>query len=175
MTKRAPAQGIAEQARKAYEAGDLPTAVQLYTQAASGFSAEGDALASAEMKNNLAVALLRSGQAEAALEAAGGTDRTFAAGGDPSRQGMALANQGAALQALRRVEEAVELYKRSAEALAQAEEGDLRAEVMQLLAVLYMRRLKFYDAILALQSGLAGVRNPTAKQRLMKKILFRRL
>jgi len=46
---------------------------------------------------------------------------------------------------------------------------------MQQLSVLHMRRFKFYDAILTLQSGLAGVKNPSLKQRLMKKILFVRL
>jgi hypothetical protein len=43
---------------------------------------------------------------------------------------------------------------------------------MQQLTMLYLRRLKIYDAIIALQSGLAGVKNPDRKQRLMKKILF---
>jgi hypothetical protein len=46
---------------------------------------------------------------------------------------------------------------------------------MQLLAALYLRRFKFIDAVIALQSGLAGVKNPTPRQRLMKKILFIRL
>ena len=46
---------------------------------------------------------------------------------------------------------------------------------MQLLSMLYLRRFKFYEAVIALQSGLAGVKNPTPKQRFMKKILFVRL
>jgi len=46
---------------------------------------------------------------------------------------------------------------------------------MQLLASLYMGRFKFIDAVVALQSGLAGVKNPTPKQRFMKKLLFIRL
>ncbi len=61
------------------------------------------------------------------------------------------------------------------DALEKANEGDLRAEVMQLLAMLYLRHFKIYDAVITLQSGLAGVKNPTARQRLMKKILFVRL
>jgi hypothetical protein len=46
---------------------------------------------------------------------------------------------------------------------------------MQLLSALYLRRWKFLDAVITLQSGLAGVKNPTPKQRLMKKFLFFRL
>jgi tetratricopeptide (TPR) repeat protein len=88
---------------------------------------------------------------------------------------MALANQASALQALKRFNDAMDDYKRAGDALKKADEGDLRVEVMQLLSMLYLRRFKFYEAIIALQSGLAGVKNPTPKQRFMKKILFVRL
>ena len=88
---------------------------------------------------------------------------------------MALANEASALQSLKRFKEAIEKFNQAGEVLQKAEAGDLRVEVMQLLSMLYLRRFKFYEAILALQSGLAGVKNPTARQRLMKKILFIRL
>jgi tetratricopeptide (TPR) repeat protein len=175
MPKKTPPQKLADQARSVYEAGQFLPAAQAYGEAASAYAAEGDALMSAEMKNNQSVTLLRAGQAQAALEAARGTEKTFAAAGDSRRQGMALGNQASALQALKKLDEAADLYKKSAAALEKAGEGDLRVEVMQLLSMLYLRRLKFYDAVIALQSGLAGVKNPTRKQRLMKKILFMRL
>lgn len=175
MTKKTPSQAIADRARQAYQAGDLSTAARAYAEAAAAFAAGGEELTSAEMKNNQAVALLRSGEARASLEAADGTERVFAAAGDSRREGIALANQGSALQALKKPKQAIDMYKRSAQALQRAGEGDMRAEVMQLLAALYLRRLKLYDAVITLQSGLAGVKNPTPKQRLMKKILFIRL
>jgi tetratricopeptide (TPR) repeat protein len=121
------------------------------------------------------VALLRSGEAQAALDAAAGTETIFAGSNDFRRQGMALANQASALGALKRSKDAIEYYKKAGDALEKADEGDLRADVMQQLAVLYLGHLKLYDAVLSLQSGLAGVKNPTSKQRLMKKILFVRL
>ena len=67
------------------------------------------------------------------------------------------------------------IIKKPADVLEKADEGNLRADVMQLLAMLYLRRFKFYDAVITLQSGLAGVKNPTLRQRFMKKILFVRL
>jgi hypothetical protein len=79
------------------------------------------------------------------------------------------------LEALKCFKEAIDFYTRAADALEKADEVDLRLEVMQLLAALYLRRLKFFDAIIALQSGLAAVKNPTPKQRFMKKLLFFRL
>jgi tetratricopeptide (TPR) repeat protein len=175
MAKKTSPQEIADRARTAYQAGDFLPAAGAYADAASLYAAEGDALMSAEMKNNQSVVLLRAGQAQAALDAARGTEKTFAAAGDSRRQGMALANQASALQALKKPKEAIELYKGSAEALEKAGEWDMRVDVMQLLSTLYLRRFKFYDAVLTLQSGLAGVKNPTPRQRLMKKILFIRL
>jgi tetratricopeptide (TPR) repeat protein len=166
---------IADLAKRIYQAGDYPGAVQGYAEAADAYAAVGDALMSAEMKNNQSVALLRDKQAQAALEAAQGTDLIFAATGDNRRQGMALANQASAMEALKHIREAIELYTRAADALDKAGEIELRLEVMQLLSTLYLRRIKFYDAIITLQSGLIALKNPTPKQRFMKKLLFFRL
>jgi len=126
----------------------------------------------AEMKNNQSVALLRAGQPQAALEAVEGTEKIFADSEDFRRQGMALANQAAALQTLKRVKESMEYFTNAGIALDKAGEGDLRADVMQQLSMFYLTRFKLYDAVITLQSGLAGVKNPNTKQRLMKKILF---
>jgi tetratricopeptide (TPR) repeat protein len=168
-------QEITDQARQAYQAGDYGQAAQLFADAASAYAAAGLLPTSAEMKNNQSVALLLAGNAQSALDAVEGTDKIFVESGDFRRQGMALANQASALQALKRTRDAIECYKRAGDVLEQANEGDLRAEVMQLLSTLYFRRFKLYDAIITLQSGLAGVKDPTPKQRLMKKILFIRL
>lgn len=175
MANKLSPQEIADRARSIYQAGDYPAAIQAFAEAASAYAAAGDALMSAEMKNNQSVVLLRDKQAQAALEAAQGTDAVFAEAGDSRRQGMALANQAAALEALKRFKEAIDFHTRAAEALEKAGEIDLRLEVMQLLSALYLRRFKFFDAIIALQSGLAAVQNPTPKQRFMKKLLFFRL
>jgi tetratricopeptide (TPR) repeat protein len=166
---------IANQAQRIYLAGDYRAAVQAFAEAALVYAEVGDLPMSAEMKNNLSVALLRDNQAQAALEAVRGTDVIFAEAGDNRRQGMALANHASALEALKCFKEAIEFYTRAGEALEKAGEMDARLDVMQLLTALYLRRFKFIDAIIALQSGLAAVTNPTPKQRLMKKLLFFRL
>ena len=171
MTTIPTPQKIADQAKQTYQAGDFLSAAQAFSQAAAAYEKAGDLLNSAEMKNNQSVALLRARQAQAALEASEGTEKVFAQAGDDRRHGMALANQASALVSLKRSKEAMDRYKEAADALEKAQEGDLRAYVMQLLSMHYLRRFKFYDAVIALQSGLAGVKNPTPKQRLMKKIL----
>jgi tetratricopeptide (TPR) repeat protein len=175
MTNKLSALEMAERAKLTYQSGDFTAAFQAFAEAAAAYADAGDAVLSAEMKNNQSVALLRDKQAQAALDAARGTETVFAQAGDTRRQGMALANQASALEALKRFKEAIDFYTRAGEALEKAGELDLHLEVMQLLSALYLRRFKLFDAIIALQSGLAPIKNPTPKQRLMKKLLFFRL
>jgi len=175
MENQPSPQASIDQARQAYQSEEFAQAAQAYAQAAGIYAGLGDSLMAAEMQNNQSVALLRAKKPQAALAAVQGTDATFAGAGDLRRQGMALANQACALQALKRFPQAIDCFKASGQVLEKAGEGNLRIDVMQLLAVLYLRRFKFYEAILALQSGLAGVKDPTPKQRFMKKILFFRL
>jgi tetratricopeptide (TPR) repeat protein len=162
---------IADSAKSFYLSGDYPEAARVFSEAAAAYESAGDALMAAEMQNNRSVALLKARQPEAALEAARGTDKIFSKTGDHKREGVAFANQGAAWEAMKKTKEAIAVYQKAANALEKAGEGDMRAEVMQLLSMLYFRRWKFYDAIISLQSGLAGVKEPTPKQKMMKKIL----
>jgi tetratricopeptide (TPR) repeat protein len=175
MVNELSPQQLADHAKQTYQAGDLPAAVLEFANAARAYADTGDACMSAEMKNNQSVALLRNKQSQAALDTAEGTDLVFASAGDHRRQGMALANQASALEALKRYNEAIGFYIRASTALEQAGELEFRLEVMQLLSALYLRRLKFFDSIMTLQSGLAPIKNPTPKQLFMKKLLFFRL
>ena len=175
MTTNTSPQILAEQAKRAYESGDFPAAGKAYAEAAGAFRSAGDALQAAEMMNNYSVALLRAVQPQAALEAALGTEAVFLEAGDFRRLGMAYANQASALEGMKRIKDAIDAYEKAGEALEKADEDQMRVQVMQLLSALYLRRWKFLNAVIALQSGLAGVKDPTPKQRLMKKILFIRL
>ncbi len=175
MEPQASSHSLVEKAQAVYRSGEYAQAAGLFDQAAAEYAATGDPLMAAEMQNNRSVALLRSKDPQAAFKAVEGTEKVFGASGDYRRAGMALANQASALQALKRYAEAIQHFKDASDALEKAGAPELRVEVMQLLAMLYMRRFKFYEAILALQSGLAGVKDPTPRQRFMKKILFMRL
>ncbi|MEZ0395464.1 MAG: hypothetical protein ABWK53_03395 [Anaerolineales bacterium] len=175
MMTSLPPEQLADEARRLYQGGDFTAAAEAYGRAAEAYAARPDALMAAEMRNNQAVSLLQARQPQAALAAVQGTDLVFEQAGDLKRQGMALANLAGALEALKRRKEAMECYRRAADVLEKADEGDLRVEIMQLLAMDYLRRGKFFDAVLALQSGMAGVKNPTPRQKLFKKLLFLRL
>jgi tetratricopeptide (TPR) repeat protein len=95
----------------AYKRGDYSAAAQLFSSACQGYQAAGESLKAAEMANNSSVAYLLAGDAQASLQAVEGTPGLFAAAGDGQRQGMALGNQAAALEALGRLDEAMEVYQ----------------------------------------------------------------
>jgi tetratricopeptide (TPR) repeat protein len=172
MTDQAEIQSLVERARELYQQGDFLSAAQVYDEAAQVYASRGDPLLAAEMRNDQCVSLLRAGSLEQALEAVTGTEDVFTVAKDFRRLGVAYANRGSVLEAMKRRGEAIEAYISSGENLEKADEDQMRLQVLQLLSVLYLRSGKIFNAVMTLQSGLAGVRNPTAKQKLMKKLLF---
>jgi tetratricopeptide (TPR) repeat protein len=171
MTEVLTPNQLAEQGKQSYQNGEFESAARLFAQAAEGFTHSEASLDAAEMKNNASVAWLQAGNAQEAYNALTGTAQLFADAKDFRRQGLALGNEGAALEALSRFDEAVEKYQRSADVLKQANEGESRASVMKSLSALELKRGKPYDAVYAMQSGLAGIEKPSLGQRILKAIL----
>lgn len=175
MVENSPLNATVEKAKEIYRAGDFQSAADTFREAAKAYLSKGDTLMAAEMKNNECVALLRAGQLASALEAVNGTADIFNAAEDARRLGTAHANRASVLHGLKRTEDAVVDYIQAADALEKAGEYEMRLEVMQILAGIYLRKGKFINAVMALQSGLAGIKHPTGKQKLLKKLLFFRL
>jgi len=88
---------------------------------------------------------------------------------------MALANMGAALSELGQKDKAVKVYQESAAIFKELGESELRADVMRSLSILKVKQGEFTDAVMDMQDGLADVKKPTLKQRILKKLLFTRL
>lgn len=160
-----------QQGKQAYAAGRFAEAARLFEQAASDYTAENKPLDAAEMKNNASVAWLQADQPQKALDVLAGTADLFQAAADLKRWGLALGNEGAALDALKRYDEAAQKYTRSAEVLEEAGEDQMRAEVLKALSALQLKTGKQIDAVLSMQSGLAGIKKPTLKQKILKKLL----
>lgn len=165
------AKDLAETALKTYQAGDYLKAAQLFGEAAANFQSINSELDAAEMKNNQSVALLQAGNAQGAFDSAHDTAQVFSSFGDFRRQGMALGNEASALNALGRRDEAVDCYERAAEALEKAGEDQLRANVLQAVAVIQLRKGQVMKALLSLQMGVSGVKNPTLRQKIMRGLL----
>jgi tetratricopeptide (TPR) repeat protein len=164
---------LIEEGKAAYQRGDFLAAAHAYQAAAQGYQAMDDRLASAEMSNNSSVAYLRAGDAASALLAVEGTPEIFAEAQDARREGMALGNLGAALDALKRLDEASDAYQRSAELLGQAGESDLRAHVLKSLSVIQLRMGDQMQAASTLQSSLEAGQKAGGKGNIFSK-LFKR-
>jgi tetratricopeptide (TPR) repeat protein len=170
-----PPEQIAEEGKRLYQQGDFLKAAELFASAAQEYTARNDALMTAEMKNNQCVVLLQVRRLNEALEIVTGTDAVFAEAGDYRRQGIALANRATVMDALGRWKEAVPIYRQAADALQRAGEDGMRADTLKSLSQMYMKHGRFTDAVIAMQEGLMGVKDPTPRQKLLKKLLFMRL
>lgn len=162
---------LAKEARTAYERGAYESAAALYEAAARAYQAAGDGLQAAEMANNCSVAWLQAGEPAKALESAAGTDEVFATAGDIRRQAMALGNCASALEGLKRLDEAMAVYQKSADLLQQAGLGELRVYVMQAISKIQFRTGRQFEALASMQAGLEGLPHPSLKQRVLKRLL----
>ncbi len=162
---------LAKEGQTHYKHKYFIAAAEAFKAASEGYKVNGDKLAAAEMSNNLSVALLQAGEAEQALQAAQGTDEIFENGGDIRRQAMAIGNQAASLEALERFEEAIEKYERAAELLTEIGDLETRVSVMQSLSALQLRRGRQFEALATMQAGLNGIKHPSPKYRLLRKLL----
>jgi tetratricopeptide (TPR) repeat protein len=164
-------QQLAEQGKQAFAAKQFDQAASCFTEAASAYEALDDTLNAAEMKNNLSVALLQAGNAQAAYEAAAGTDEVFAQAGDLKRQAMAYGNQASALEAMKKFDQALEAYEKSAALFADAGESEMRSMVLQSAATIELRRGKVTDSALSMIGSVESTKKPNLLQRFLKLIL----
>jgi tetratricopeptide (TPR) repeat protein len=162
---------LGDEGKQAFQAGQYETAAQKFQAAADGYASLNDKLNAAEMLNNLSVALLKLGRGQAALDAVLGTERVFASANDLRRQGMAFGNQAAALEALKRWDEAQAAYDRSAQLFAEAGEGDLRAMVLKSAAAMKLRRGKVTDSAFKMIGSLEAKDKPSIFERFLRFLL----
>lgn len=164
-------QQLADEGQAEYQKNDYLSAAKLYEAAAEGFLAAGDTHQTAEMANNCSVSWLKAGNAQAALQAASGTEQVFEREGDTKQQACAIGNQAAALEKLQRWDEAFAAYTKSAKLLDQAGEDDLHAYVMQSISLLHLKKRHYLEAYATMRAGIMGVRKPNLKQRLLKTLI----
>ena len=162
---------VADQGKQEYEKGNYLTAADLFLQAAQAYSSVQDALNAAEMKNNQSVALLQAGKAKEALQATEGTEAIFEKVGDIKRQGIAVSNRAAALEGLRKWNEALAEYDRAASLFEEAGEGDMHSIVRKAAANINLKHGRVLDSQMDVYDSLRLVKKPTLVQRLMKFLI----
>jgi tetratricopeptide (TPR) repeat protein len=171
MATVAELQKLTADGKLAFEAGQYESAAAMFETAAQGYASLNDPVNTAEMKNNKSVALLKMGKAQEALDAALGTEVVFAKAGDVKRQGMAVGNQAAALEGLKRFDEALAAYEESAGLFADAGEGDLRSMVLKAAAGIKLKRGKVTDSAFKMIGSLEAKEKPSVFERVLKFLL----
>ncbi|HET8705493.1 MAG TPA: hypothetical protein VFM46_04240 [Pseudomonadales bacterium] len=168
MTEIVTPQDLSQQASEAYQMGDFDQAASQFCAAAEAFERAGKALDAAEMKNNASVCYLQSGRNQESYNIVAGTYKIFAENNDTRRKALALGNEAAALEALGRRDEAIQLYNQSAQAFLEIGDEESHSLVFATLAKLQMTSGKITDGILTMGTSLAEVKSPTMRQRFMK-------
>ena len=138
---------IKQQALKDYNRKHYEEAIDGFKACLTHFESLNDELGIAEARNNLSVTHLGMKLAQLAYEEVSGTDEVFARYGDRKRQGMAIANTAAALEALNRREEALSLYEQVLDIFAELGEKEMRASILRRVADLQLKTRRGYQAI----------------------------
>lgn len=159
---------LAEQGKEEYAGGNHIAAADLFAQAAQAYLDAQDELNAAEMRNNQSVALLQAGRVKEALQATEGTEAVFEKAGDVKKQGFAVGNRAAALEGLKKYDEALAEYERAASLLEQAGEGDMHSVVRKAAANLNLKRGRITAAQMDVYDSLRLVEKPSLTQRFMK-------
>ena len=164
-------QTFADNGKKEYGKGNYQAAASLFSQAAQAYASMQNELNAAEMKNNESVALLQAGKAKEALQATDGTEAVFQKAGDIKRQGIAVSNRAAALEGLKKWNEALAEYERAATLFEEAGEGDMHSVVRKTAASIHLKRGRVGDSQMDVLDSLRLVEKPTLAQRLMKFLM----
>lgn len=158
-------------AKRDFNKGDYKNAVDGFRYAHQIYQENDDELNAAEMANNLSVALLQARKPKEALAVVEGTDAIFEAHADKTRQAMALGNIGAALDALKKFDQAEEAYSQSVKLFEEEGEDELRSHVLKSLTAIQIRKGNQVGSILTMQESLESKKQLTLKDRILKFIL----
>jgi tetratricopeptide (TPR) repeat protein len=159
--------------KEAYQKNKYAKAAKLFGQAKQEYETINDAVKSAEMANNQSVSFLQAGKGKQALKAVLGTEEIFKQHDEILQQALALGNKAAALEAVKRVEEAETAYEQCVEILKELGEEQYLSEVMKSMADLKFKGNRKYEAAASLISSVDLEGKPNLWQRFMRFILER--
>src|SRR5450759_101070 len=171
LNDQSPPELLAQMGLKAFQAQDLQKAKECFQAAREGFTNSGNSTKEAAMANNLSVILLKNGDAKAALQIADGTDKIFAEASDPQRQAMAFGNQGAALEALGQLKDALIVYQKSSDLLKQTGDKENRSIVLASISQIEMRMGQPLEAMVSMQISLDNRPKLSFREKLLNKLL----
>lgn len=167
------AASLNEKGIQAFQKKNYNQACEYFQKAADAYQNEDKPLDAAEALNNLSVALVKDKRAEEAVKVVQGTEILFEEAGDLKRKGMALGNQAAALEALGKNAEAIELYEEAVKIFHELDEDDLKTASLQAISEIKLRKGQLSGTALDAIDALVSNPNPTLRQKILK-FIFRR-
>jgi tetratricopeptide (TPR) repeat protein len=172
MKPEAPSpQQLEEHALIAYQEGRLEDGIEGFKAACQAYHAQGDEGKTAEMANNLSVALLQAKRPQEALKALEGTTEVFLRLGDKHRAAQAFGNHGAALEACGDIADAEVAYRQAADLFSNLGDVENRDYTLQALSRLQLRLGKPLEAITTMQTSLETKQRPGMRDRLLRRLL----
>ena len=162
---------LKEQGLAYFRTEQYPEAAERFEQAASAYAAQGEALAAAEARNNLAVVRLAQQDWAGALAAVEGTPEVFAAAGDRLRQAQAIANLANAHDGAGHVDPACEYYERAIEMFTELGETATRAACWKALAGVQLKQDRKLQAMASMQAGLKLAPKLSPREKTLKGLL----
>lgn len=162
---------IISNAKTMFHKNKYAEAIEGFKYAYQHYKETGDELSAAEMANNLSVAYLQNRKAKEALEIVEGTDKVFEEHHDLTKQAMAIGNKGAAFEALKRFDEAIEAYNQSIALFDEAGEKEMRSYVYKSMSALHLKKGDNFRSIYAMQQSINAKEELSLKDRILKFIL----
>jgi tetratricopeptide (TPR) repeat protein len=165
------AQDLEKQGLSAFKGGEWALAAASFLEARASYDSEGNDAKSAEMANNLCVALLQDNRPEEAIAAVEGTWKVFLSHGDDFHAAQAYGNLASAHEACGDAASAEKAYGLAAGLFETA--GDEKARELTLAAIsrLQLKRGQPLQALASMQSGLEGSSRLSFGKRVLRKIL----
>ncbi|HEY9078340.1 MAG TPA: hypothetical protein VIO61_17525 [Anaerolineaceae bacterium] len=162
---------LQKEAARAYQQKRYLDAARLYRLLSAAWQAQGNPINAAEAANNCSVALLQSGDPSGALLVSKGTELVFKEAGDLQKQGLALGNQAASLEAMGRNNDALETYYQSDQVLKLSGDTENRAYVLQKISALLVRKGNYFEALSSMYTALNLLPKLTFRQRIVKALI----
>lgn len=166
-------QSLSSTGMKYFQKKQYPLAADYFTRAAEAAKENQRDLDEAEIRNNLSVTYLMTGNAQQAYDAAVGTDKVFAAHDDLKRQAMALGNIAQALEELKDYSQSLSVYDEAIDLLKGQNLNDIRSMLFRRKAIVQGKAGETYQAVASLDSSIDTKPSQGFKEKFLKQFLDR--
>jgi tetratricopeptide (TPR) repeat protein len=162
---------LKQQGVEQFTQGDYEDAAETFKQAIAIYEDEGQGDMVAEMQVNLGLALHSMGESEPALEQMNMAHAVFAQINDQHRVAQCLGNMARVYAKLGNTEQAMTNYREASALFMELGDEENYGQTVLAIADLQMRSGQLMKAAATFEVGLDYVKNPTGRQKMMKKLL----